>query len=315
MALLGRRRNSARLAPELDDIDLGKVRKRLVDKRASGGHGLAVALIEQLLRDTGRDWDRRAHRMSVFAESTSPNLQRSWAEEQPQEPDAQLLYAWGVMLRTRYEENPDAAETREAIDACARATALRPEDPNPWVVRLGLLRLWQRPEAEVFPLWHQIVRCDPWHREAHLQMLGYLSPRECGSRRQTVEFLDRVRAKAAPTAPTAGLEIAALIDHYHGTVDQGGVEALTAVHLWSRPDAEAALGRALAAWTRPGYLTHAAAVADLNLLAYALVQARQGAQAGEVFASIGGLVTVDPWVRESGDPLQSFSNWQQRTGH
>jgi hypothetical protein len=312
MSLLGRRRSTTRLAPELDDADLGKVRKRLVERGTSAGRSLVVAMIEQLLRDTGRDWDRRAHRMSVLAESTSPALQRSWAEEQPHDPDAQLLFAWGVMLRARYEEHPVAAETREALDACERATGARPEDPSPWVVRLGLLRLWRRPSTEVFPLWDEIVRRDPWHREAHFEMLGYLSPWECGSHAQTVEFLDRVRAGAAPTAPTAGLEIAALIDLYHGTVDQGGVEALTAIHLWSRPNAENALGRALADWPRPGHLTHAAAIADLNLLAYALVQAKRAAQAGEVFRAIGGMVTVYPWAMENGDPLQSFTNWQQR---
>ena len=41
------------------DADLGKVRKRLVERGSSGGRSLAVAMIEQLLRDTGRDWDRR----------------------------------------------------------------------------------------------------------------------------------------------------------------------------------------------------------------------------------------------------------------
>lgn len=301
-----------RLAPELDDTDLGKVRKRLVERGAPGGRSLAVAVTEQLLRDTGRDWDRRAHRMSVLAESTSPALQRSWAEEQPQDPDAQLLFAWGVMLRTRYEEQPDVKETHEALAACARASRQRPEDPNPWVVRLGLLRLWRRPGKEVFPLWDEIVHRDPWHREAHLQMLGYLSPWECGSHAQTVEFLDRVSAGTAPTAPTAGLKISALIDLYHGTVDKGGVEALTAVHLWARPDARAALDRALANWPRPGYLTHAAAVADLNLLAYALVKAQRTAQAGDVFRATGGLVTMYPWAREGGDPLLSFGTWQQR---
>ncbi|MFM9551192.1 hypothetical protein ACKI19_02595 [Streptomyces caniscabiei] len=312
MALLGRRRGTTRIAPELDDADLGKVRKRLVDRGSSGGRSLAVAMIEQLLRDTGRDWDRRAHRLSVLAESASPALQRSWAEEQAQDPDAQLLFAWGVLLRARYEEQPVPGETREALDACEHAAALRPEDPTPWVVRLGLLRLWRRPSQEVFPLWDEIVRRDPWHREAHFQMLGYLSPWECGSHAQTVDFLDRVRAGAAPTAPTAGLEIAALVDLYQGTLDQGGLEALTAVHLWSRPNAVAALGRAMADWPRAGYLTHAAAVADLNLLAYALVQAKRAGEAGEVFRAIGGLVTAYPWALESGDPVATFGAWQQR---
>jgi len=315
MPLLGRRRAAARLAPELDDTALGKVRKRLVEARAAAGHSLVVAMIEQLLHSSGRDWDRRAHRTSVLAESTSPEFQHAWAEEQAQDPDAQLLYAWGVMLRTRFEEQPDANEAYEALDACARVTELRPEDPNPWVVRLGLLRLWRRPSSEVFPLWTEIVKRDRWHREAHLQMLGSLSPWECGSHSQTLGFLDQVRAEAAPTAPTAGLEIAALVDRYHGTLDQGGIEGLTASHVWSRPDAEAALNRAVADWPRPGHLAHAAAVADLNLLAYALVQAKRVAEAGEVFRAIGGLVTMYPWaLGKNVDPLQSFTNWQQRAG-
>ncbi|SPF05463.1 hypothetical protein [Streptomyces sp. MA5143a] len=315
MALLGRRRTTARLAPELDDADLGKVRKRLVESRAAAGHALVAAMIEQLLRGSGRDWDRRAHRMNVLAQSTSPEFQSSWARDRDQDPDAQLLYAWGVMLRTPYENQPDAQVTYDALDACARATEFRPEDPNPWAVRLGLLRLWRRPSTEVFPLWGEIVRRDRWHREAHLQMLGYLSPWECGSHSQTVEFLDRVRGEAPPTAPTAGLEVAALVDRYHGTLDQGGIEGLTARHMWSSPDAATALDHALANWPRPGYLSHAAAVADLNLLAYALVHATRVTQTGEVFRAIGGLVTSYPWARdESGDPLQAYANGQQRAG-
>jgi hypothetical protein len=316
MPLFGRQRTTARLAPELDDTDLGKVRKRLVESRTAAGHSLVAAMIEQLLRSSSDwDWDRRAHRMSVLAESTSSVFQHSWAKERAQDPDAQLLYAWGVMLCTRYEEQSDANETQEALDAGRWAAELRPEDPNPWVVRLALLRLGRRPSREVFPLWGEIVRRDRWHREAHLQMLGYLSPWECGSHRQTVEFLDRVRAEAAPTAPTAGLEIAALVDHYHGTLDQGGIEGLTASQLWSRPEAKAALSSALANWPHPGYLAHAAAVADLNLLAYALVQAKRVAQAGKVFRAIGGLVTMYPWaLGENDDPVQSFGNWQQRAG-
>jgi hypothetical protein len=84
------------------------------------------------------------------------------------------------------------------------------------------------------------------------------------------------------------------------------------VHLWSRPNAVAALGRALADWPRPGYLTHAAAVADLNLLAYALVQAKRAGEAGEVFRAIGGLATAYPWALESDDPVATFGAWQQR---
>ncbi|MFF8432337.1 hypothetical protein ACF07Y_45915 [Streptomyces sp. NPDC016566] len=313
MALLGRRRDTApRLAPELDDTELGKVRKRLVDPAASNGRTITIAMIEQLLRASGRDWDRRAHRTALLAESTTPAFQRSWAEDRVQDPDAQLLFAWGVLRRTMYEESPDPNEAGEAYDASVRASSLRPEDPNPWVVRLGLLRLWRRPNVEVFPLWREIVQRDRWHREAHLQMLRYLSPRECGSRAQVVEFVDQVRHSAPPATPTAGIELVALVDLYRANLEHGGVEAITAGHLWTRVDAMATLDNALANWPRQGYLNHAAAVADLNVLAYALVQAKRTRQASEVFGTIRGLVTAYPWNLENGDPVGTFTNWQRR---
>lgn len=312
MGIFSHRQRTARLAPELDDLELGRVLRRLNASGMSSNRAFVIALIERLLHDTGRDWDRKAHRLGVLAEAVSPTVQDLWARERPSEADAQLLFAWGVMLRTRYEENPDPDEAHSALAACAQAAELRPEDPGPWVVRFGLLRRWRRPGQEVFPLWEEILRRDRCNRVAHFEMLGYLSPHECGTKMQTIDFLDQVRTAAAPTAPTAGLEIAALITFHHDTVAQGGIHALTAIHLWERPDAASALNRALAQWPSPGHLTHAAAVADLNLLAYALIQAKRKSETGDVFRAIGGLVTSHPWTLEHGDPLHSFTTWQQR---
>ncbi|MEE1761330.1 hypothetical protein [Streptomyces sp. SP18BB07] len=143
-------------------------------------------------------------------------------------------------------------EFEQAFRACAAAARLDPYDPNPWVVRLGLLRQWRRPPTEVFPIWREIVARDPWHREAHLQMYGYLSPRECGSLAQSMDFVDQVRATAPATAPTAGLPLLALIDRYHTARSQGGVQALTADRLWSGYEATRILETAQAAWPEPG---------------------------------------------------------------
>lgn len=99
MSLPGRRAATPRLAPELDDTELGKVRKRLTERGASTSRALGIALMERLLKGTDQDWDRRAHQLSVLAESALPSLPHSWAERQPDSPDALTLLAWGVTRR------------------------------------------------------------------------------------------------------------------------------------------------------------------------------------------------------------------------
>lgn len=272
---------------------------------------LAAAVIERLLKDSGRDWDRRAHRLAVLATVTRPATQRSWLEQQPGHPDAQTLFAWGIMARGSHTP-PSHAEYEQAVEACATAARLDPHDPSPWVARLGLLRQWRRPRTEVFPVWAEIVARDPWHREAHLQMYGYLSPRQCGSHAQSMDFVDRVRATAPGTAPTAGLPLLSLIDRYHATLSRGGVQALTADRLWSGPEATSVLDRAQENWAEPGRSTHAAALADLNLLAYALSVAGEQSRAAPVFRGVAGVVTAFPWGYGGRDPVLAFTAAQRR---
>jgi hypothetical protein len=207
---------------------------------------------------------------------------------------------------------PPSAEFEQAVEACATAARLDPYDPNPWVARLGLLRQRRRSRTEVFPIWREIVARDPWHREAHLQMYGYLSPRQCGSHAQAMDFVDRVRATAPSNAPTAGLPLLSLIDRYHAALSQGGVQALTADRLWSGHEAARILDRAQDNWAEPGRLTHAAALADLNLLAYALSVAREQSRAALVFRSIAGVVTAFPWGYNGQDPVLAFTAAQRR---
>ncbi|MGQ4389157.1 hypothetical protein [Streptomyces sp. SAS_270] len=302
------RKPTPRLAAELDDAELGRACRQLTGRATA--RTLAAPIVERLLDDTGRDWDRQAHRLAALAAVTRPSVQRSWAELRPDRPDAHTLFAWGIMARgTRTPLHHD--EFEQAFRACAAAARLDPYDPNPWVVRLGLLRQWRRPRTEVFPVWREIVARDAWHREAHLQMYGYLSPRECGSLAQSMDFVDQVRATAPATAPTVGLTLLALIDRFHTARSKGGVHALTADHLWSGYEATRILEPAQADWPRPGYLPYAAAIADLNLVAYALCAAREPARAAPVFRTIAGIVTPLPWGHDGRDPLLAFTTAQR----
>ncbi|MFH0175910.1 hypothetical protein [Streptomyces cacaoi] len=311
MSLLGRRKAAPRLTPELDDADLGHVCRRLTDRGVGSSRSLAVALIEKLVDSTGWDWDRRCHRFAVLAETSLPGVQRLWMDRRPDDADALTLFAWGVMTRGRHTP-PAADEFQLAWHACLEAARLRPFDPCPWIVRLGLLRQQRRPNEEVFPLWREITARDPWNREAHLQMFGYLSPWECGTRGQLLDFVDEVRVVAPTSAPTVALPLHSVVERYHSALDQGGVGALTAVRLWEQGEATQVLDAATSTWLRPGHLTHAALLADLNLLAYALSEARKPALAADVFTAVGGRVTPFPWNRGGADAVSGFIAARER---
>ncbi|MFJ4204933.1 ATP-binding protein [Streptomyces sviceus] len=69
MALFGRRQQTPRLAPELDDTALRRVLRGVASSRGPAPQDLAIAQVEQLLRDTGDDWDCRCHRVTVLADA------------------------------------------------------------------------------------------------------------------------------------------------------------------------------------------------------------------------------------------------------
>ncbi|MFF4253948.1 hypothetical protein ACFY1L_22360 [Streptomyces sp. NPDC001663] len=142
-------------------------------------------------------------------------------------------------------------------------------------------------------------------------MLSYLSPAECGSHMQMMDFVDSVQACMPATAPTLGLELTAAARQYINTLDTGGPSALLARDQWRHRADVLILERALA-WQRdPRCLHHAAALADLNTLAFALAAARRPHDAQPVFAALGGIVTPWPW-NAVGDPLAAYARESRR---
>ncbi|MFF7990561.1 hypothetical protein ACFZDG_12325 [Kitasatospora xanthocidica] len=312
MSLFRRNRASGpSLRPELDDVELGRVRRQLKSPGLPGQSAIQADQVERLLRETGTDWDRRGHRFAVLAETAAPSsLAKNWRLRRPQSPDAQIFEAWVELFRGRHAGRMD--DPRAAADNCYRAAETSPEDPMPWVVLLGILRLIRAQSRDVVAVWQEVTGRDPWNREAHLQMLRYLSPEECGSRSAQLNFVDTVRSSAPPTAPTACVELTALVDEHARTTAGGGVEALLVRRQWTHGRAVSALDTALREWSRPDGLEHAAAAADLNLLAFALIQAGRPRESGDAFRLIDNAVTAWPW-NLLGDPLQQFTYWQSRT--
>jgi hypothetical protein len=313
MAFLSSRRKKVRLAPELDDQELGRLLKSLLATTRTGTIAttdLCVAQITRLLDQEPGDWDRRAHRMSVLADYlAASHLPRSWITREPRNANALLLHSWTQVVRGRSEGRMESAD--DVVDACVRAAELLPDDPTPWVVLLGVARLERWDQSPTFGVWNEVLARDRWNREAYLNMLGYLSPEEAGSRIQVLDFVDALSARMPANAPCAATELTAQVSQYHAVLDRGGFEALVARNHWSHAMAAQALDRVAHTWAQPGFLQHARALADLNSLAYALMAADRRREARPLFEALGGTVTTWPWVA-GGDPVTEFDQAQRR---
>lgn len=312
MTMWSRRRPKPprRLRPELDDHQLARTLTHLEAQIAAQGDNLAQSNdrgaltypIEQVLRDAGDDWDRRMHRLLVLSAVPEASvLARQWRKRVRAGADALLLQAFADLHRAR--STGTALPIDDTVRLCRHAAALAPPDPAPWVAMLGCLRMQRAPGAAVQPVWDAVKERDRWNREAHREMLRYVSPEECGSSALTVQFLDSVTVAAPPGAPVAALGLTHSLSVYRRALSSGGITALTAHRHWNQPHERALVDQALAAWPQPGFLTHAAAPADLNLLAYVLTKAARPRDAWPVFEAISAVATVWPWELD-GDPLQ-----------
>lgn len=296
--------------PALDDAELARVLGRL-SKRNGGGKAADVTLVASLLEDSGEDWDRRGHRLSVLAEATADTgIAAAWLDREPGSADALLFHSWtGLARGLRDGRLEDAGQL---VSQCHQATERRPEDPLPWVVLLGVSRIERYGQNDVNAVWREATGRDRWHREAYLQMLAYLSPEEGGSSAAVLDFVDVVRTRIPANAPCAAVELTAAVRQYQGLLAQGGVRAMTAGQLWEGGQIAAALEQAAALWAKPGFFQHAAAQADLNVLAYALCAAGRAVDAHPVFQALQGMVTPWPWDVD-GPALQRFEQHMSKS--
>jgi hypothetical protein len=306
--ILGKRGRRAvpRCTPELDDLLLGNFCRQIRAPVMPGAMEIHVASAERLMEAAHADWDRLMHRMAVLArQEVNTEFSRSWLMRQPRRPDALIFRSRVIYERMRADKSFD--EAKLALSQCLQASSLRPEDPTPWVVMLGIYRLLGWPERAVSQIWREVINRDAWNREAHLQVLSYLLATDDASYWRVDEFLDSRRQTMPANAPTSALELTAAVGRFtvytNARPSQGGSLAR---YWWSAPKHRQVLDLAVDTWLRPGFLRHAASLADLNILAFALVCSGDFSDASAVFASVGPVVTEYPWSSEGGDPVKQF---------
>jgi hypothetical protein len=319
MARARRRTNTAaRFDPALGDQALATARQDLVVGRWQGAR--------DLLRDTGRDWDRRTHRMRLLADTASRiRTVETWQGAEPDNPDALVLRAETEVMRifaTVAESNRvngapppstdslDRAQLDRVARICLQAADKNPADPLPWVSLMTLARLYGQGHPHVWHWWRELQARDPYSREGHHQVLRHLSARWHGSHGEMYNFARDSAAFAPMGSPLASLTQAARAEHYRQRVETEGASAVGLTYHWNHEVAVQALQTTMRQWIdhRSG-IEYAQDVADLNLLLHGLVFAGMLDEARQVFGQLGDRPTRVPWSY-SGDPEPLFDHWR-----
>lgn len=314
-----RRRTALLIRPELDDHALHSTLTEL--RPAPQLHGLGGGRSRPqwepaaaLLRTTGRDWDRRVHRVSVLARQLPVAVCERWAADRPGDGDALVLRAFVQSVRAAAQGR---AAARRAEQACLRAADACPEDPTPWLALLELMRSFAVPVGEAVPVWTEAVTRAPGNRTAYHDLLRYLSPRGHGTLADMMDFALQGADRAPHGSPLALLPVAArveLVAHRLGQTNVGrlGQTNVGARGHWNEPRAADEIDAALSGWFHAGTAPHAEALLDLNVLAYALIQAYRPVEAAPVFGRIGRHMTPRPWDLLP-EPERTFRYWSGRS--
>jgi len=319
MARARRRTIAPRFDPTFGDHALATARQDLIVGRWQGAR--------DLLRDTGRDWDRRTHRMRLLADTAAGiRTVESWQAADPNNPDSLVLRAETEVMRifaavsesTRVNGAPPGA-AQDAVDRshldraariCLQAAEKHPADPVPWVSLMTLARLYARGHPHVWHWWRELQARDAYSREGHHQVLRHLSERWHGSHGEMYNFARDSAAFAPVGSPLAALTQTARAEHYRQRVSIEGPTAVGLTYHWTHEVAVQALHTTMRDWiTHRSGMEYAQDVADLNMVLHGLVFGGLRTEAREVSRQLGDRPTRVPWSY-SGEPESLFDHWR-----
>lgn len=296
--------------PAFGDLDLAEARDDLAQGRWEPAR--------DLLEDTRKNSDRRAHRVRVLAEA---NAAAAWLERwqalDPYNPDAAVLRAQVEVLRLiRAKANTVDAGTRrtsrEAEEHCHLASTLAPRDPVPWICLISLARVQAVGREEFWSRWQELRKRDEWSRDGNHQALIYLFGAWCGSQAEMYDFAYWLAGEAPEGSPLTVLPLVAHAESYRSRTASARAENRTGLdYHWAGEQVGKDLDGIMTNWFRKTAHNHAQAKADMNYLAHALIYADRHGDAKEVLQAIGPHVTRLPWAY-TGDPESTFIYWRNR---
>lgn len=191
-----------------------------------------VGAVREVLAETreARDFSRRGCASAVLGSlAATGNLAQLWMQEEPRNPDAWLLAARVAAVHAakafRREQHLLPKLVQHAVNLAVAAARAWDADPTPYVVMLGLTRLY-RDHARIEPRaaelrgllgpWDLVEQGiwarDRFNREAGRQLLAYFSPAHAGGN----DAMTRIAAYLADSSPPASslrlLPMAAFLD-------------------------------------------------------------------------------------------------------
>ncbi|MFE1775687.1 hypothetical protein [Streptomyces sp. NPDC059008] len=287
------------LAPALDDTQL-----------AIAADALALGQwtrVRTLLAETGADWDRRGHRLTVLAGCPgSAAWAGDWQLAEPDSGDAATLVAVAtVRLALRGE-----AGIAAAAEACAVAARMLPDDPTPWLGALILARRTGTPQARA-EAFRQIRARHPDHHHAHHLMAACLAEQQpagaVGPAHPADVFAARAASRAPADSPLALLPVVAHAERYRVRAAAGlePPDPVDSGH-WSTRRARRLLRSAFDWWLEWEGEDHPRGKVDLNFLAHATFHEGRMAEAAALFQRIGPHLTRAPWSYAGRDAEGAF---------
>ncbi|MFF7361191.1 hypothetical protein [Streptomyces sp. NPDC008125] len=265
----------------------------------------------ELMRETAeaKDWERRSGFAYTLGDKAAEDdaWLLAWETARPEDPDAAVVrarstvsLAWNIRGAKRAEYTTGEqfqgfhtvlARSREEI---ARAAALNPADPTPYITEIWTGLGLGYPHAEMDRLWAEITARAPHHYEAHFSALQYW----CQKWRGSEELAHAFAAEAASNAPLGSLlKVFPLIAHFeHDDTSDGGFT--------KTPEVLARVDAALvdAAAADPD---HPRLAEVRHVLAYFLSFQDRDEAAVEQFKLVDGYVGSLPWSYR-GDPAASY---------
>ncbi|MBT2414651.1 hypothetical protein J7I94_29575 [Streptomyces sp. ISL-12] len=276
--------------------------------RVADGDWQAAA---ELLRGIGRDWDRRSMAVSFLSglAAEDDTWLLAWESAHPDDPDAAVVRAAGTVSvagqlrgakRAEYTTEEQFAGfhrmLRASREEIARAAALDPDDPTPYITEITVALGLGYPHSEMDKLWAEITARAPHHYEGHWRALQYWCAKWRGSEKLAMEFAEQAAAKA----PLGSLlTVLPLIAHFEHD-DSDDTEGDRTPEMVARVDA----GLADAAAADPD---HPRLPELRHLLAYYLSLQDRDEMAIEQFRLVDGHVNALPWrYRGSGERMTAY---------
>ncbi|ANP49103.1 hypothetical protein J2Z21_002300 [Streptomyces griseochromogenes] len=263
----------------------------------------------EVLDAIGRDWERRTTFTGLLATLAAEEdaWLLAWEAARPDAPDAAVVRANSTVDLAWELRGAKMAEhtTREqfegfhrtlvsAREEIARAAALNPDDPTPYIAEIWVALGLGYPQAEMDKLWAEITTRAPHHFGAHYSALQYWCAKWRGSRQQAFDFAERAAAGAPPGTLLSVLPLVAHFEHDESTA----VAADGTPEMVARVDA----GLADVAAAEPG---HPALAQVRHLLAFYLHLQDRHEAALEQFKLVDGYVDALPW-RYRGDGSAAY---------